>query len=93
MIPLTEHHDNGMAINSTNSPSWESNRSPPILQSNANGQIGDVGVLHGSPGMDSSHTSTVGQLTNPAARDDMIRRKLRRGRSRGAHTSDVVVLG
>jgi hypothetical protein len=48
----------------------------------------------GSPGMDSSHTSTAGQLTNPAARDDRIRRKLRRGRSRGARTSDgVVVLG
>jgi hypothetical protein len=49
--PLTEHHDNGVGISSTNSPSWESKRSPQILQSNANPPCenctgGTAGSLH-----------------------------------------------
>jgi hypothetical protein len=68
-----------MEINSTNSPSWESNRSPPILQPNANGQVGDFGVLHGQLRDGLLAHLRAGQLTNPAVRDDMIRRKLRGG--------------
>jgi hypothetical protein len=49
--PLTEHRENGVGISSTNSPSWESKRSPQILQSNANPPCenctgGTAGSLH-----------------------------------------------